>query len=83
MPVCLLTGGLGYIGSHICLELLNNNYDIIILDNLSNSKIEKLDIIKKYNKNNQNIFFENIDITDFEKFNNFIINFYKKKKIEF
>ena len=46
----LVTGGLGYIGSHICIELLNSfhNSNIIIIDNLLNSKIEKLDIIKKY-----------------------------------
>ena len=36
----LLTGGLGYIGSHTAVELLNNNYDVVIIDNLSNSKIE-------------------------------------------
>jgi len=32
MQTILLTGGLGYIGSHIALELLNNNYNIIIID---------------------------------------------------
>ena len=36
----LLTGGLGYIGSHTAVELLRNNYDVVIIDNLSNSKIE-------------------------------------------
>lgn len=36
----LLTGGLGYIGSHTAVELLNNNYEVVIIDNLSNSKIE-------------------------------------------
>ena len=36
----LLTGGLGYIGSHTAVELLSNNYDVVIIDNLSNSKIE-------------------------------------------
>ena len=34
----LLTGGLGYIGSHTCLELIRNGYEPIILDDLSNSK---------------------------------------------
>ena len=42
----LVTGGLGYIGSHTCVELLNNGYDVIVLDNLSNSKIEVKDKIK-------------------------------------
>ena len=43
----LVTGGLGYIGSHIVVELLKNNYEVIIIDNLSNSKIEVLDKLKK------------------------------------
>ncbi|NMR95784.1 NAD-dependent epimerase/dehydratase family protein, partial [Vibrio parahaemolyticus] len=38
----LVTGGLGYIGSHTCVELLNAGYDVVIIDNLSNSKIEVL-----------------------------------------
>ena len=43
----LVTGGLGYIGSHTCVELLEGGYEVIILDNLSNSKIEVLDKIKE------------------------------------
>jgi len=43
----LLTGGAGYIGSHTCVELLTAGYDIIILDNLSNSKRESLDRVKE------------------------------------
>ena len=43
----LVTGGLGYIGSHTVVELLENGYDVVIIDNLSNSKIETLDKLKK------------------------------------
>jgi len=43
----LLTGGLGYIGSHTAVELLNKDYDIVIVDDLSNSKIEVKDKIKQ------------------------------------
>lgn len=39
----LVTGGLGFIGSHTVLELIKNNHTVIIADNLCNSKIEVLD----------------------------------------
>lgn len=38
----LVTGGAGYIGSHTCLELLNSGHDVVVVDNLSNSKQESL-----------------------------------------
>lgn len=38
----LVTGGAGYIGSHTCVELLNDGHEIIVLDNLSNSSEESL-----------------------------------------
>ena len=43
----LVTGGLGYIGSHTVIELLNKGYNPIVVDNLSNAKIEMVDQIKK------------------------------------
>lgn len=43
----LLTGGLGYIGSHTAVELLTSGKDIVIVDDLSNSKIEVKDKIKE------------------------------------
>lgn len=43
----LVTGGTGFIGSHTVCELLELNYDVIIIDNLSNSKIQILDRIEK------------------------------------
>jgi len=38
----LITGGAGYIGSHTCVELLNAGYELVVVDNLSNSKLEAL-----------------------------------------
>lgn len=43
----LVTGGNGYIGSHTCVELLDNGYEVVILDNFSNSKRENLSKIKQ------------------------------------
>ena len=43
----LVTGCCGYIGSHTCVELLNNNYEVVGLDNFSNSKKDVLDKIKQ------------------------------------
>lgn len=42
----LVTGGCGYIGSHTCVELINKGFDVIVLDNLSNSNVEVLEKIK-------------------------------------
>ena len=43
----LVTGGTGYIGSHTSVELINEGFDVIIVDNLSNSSIDMLDGIEK------------------------------------
>ena len=43
----LVTGGAGYIGSHACLELLQCGYDVVVVDNLSNSKEESLLRVQK------------------------------------
>jgi len=45
MSLILITGGLGYIGSHTCVELLVAGYAVRIVDNLSNSKLAVLDRI--------------------------------------
>ena len=58
----LVTGGCGYIGSHTCVELLNNNYDVIVIDNLSNSKENVIDDIKKIT--NKDVIFYKGDVCD-------------------
>ena len=42
----LVTGGTGYIGSHTVVELQNNGYDVVVLDNLSNSSPKSLERVK-------------------------------------
>ena len=46
MKRVLVTGGLGYIGSHTCIELLKRNFKITILDSLVNSKLDAFEKIK-------------------------------------
>lgn len=43
----LVTGGIGYIGSHTCVELLQKGYEVVVFDNLYNSKIEVVDKIEE------------------------------------
>ena len=65
MKTALITGGLGFIGSHICIQLLEKGYNIVIIDNLSNSSIEKLDVIRKYNTHNCTIEFFEFDLIEY------------------
>ena len=61
----LVTGGLGFIGSHTCVELLNNKENIIVIDNLSNSSLDIIDKIKEItNCNKKSFLFKEIDIRD-------------------
>ena len=43
----LVTGGAGYIGSHTCLELLERNYGVVVIDNLCNSNPKSLDRVQE------------------------------------
>ena len=60
----LVTGGLGFIGSHTCVELLNEGYEVIVIDDLSNSKIEVKDKIKEIT--NKDIKFYQGDVASIE-----------------
>ncbi len=58
----LVTGGAGYIGSHTCVELLNAGFEIVVVDNLSNSKIESIHRVERIT--GKNIPFFAVDIGD-------------------
>ena len=72
----LVTGGLGYIGSHTSVELINNGFDVTIIDNLVNSEKFVLKRIEKIT--GEKISFYEFDITDFKKIN----QFFKDNKFE-
>ena len=58
----LVTGGTGFIGSHTTVELIEAGYEVVVVDNLSNSRIEVLDGIEKIT--GVRPAFENIDLRD-------------------
>src|SRR6187402_1656191 len=68
----VVSGGLGYIGSHTVVELLNEGFEVVIIDNLSNSSVEVLDGIIRIT--NKIPIFENFDLRDKYK----VQQFFKK-----
>jgi len=73
MKQILVTGGTGYIGSHTAVELQNAGYEVIIVDNLSNSSIDVLDGIEKITGIRP--VFEQFDLTDIEKTEAFFLKY--------
>ena len=58
----LVTGGLGFIGSHTVVELVKNGYEVVIVDNLINSKLSVLDKLEKLTK--KKLAYYNYDVTN-------------------
>ena len=72
----LVTGGLGFIGSHTVVELQNEGFDVIIIDDLSNSKIEVLDGITSITGIKPE--YVNLDLKEKDK----VIEFFKNHKVD-
>jgi len=88
MSKILVTGGLGFIGSHTVVELQNAGFDVIIIDNLSNASIKVLEGIVSIT--GKTPIFENLDLKDkqvlqsfFKKYNNIsgVIHFAASKAV--
>ena len=61
----LVTGGCGYIGSHICVELLENGHNVVVVDDFSNSKPDVLESI--YKITNKHVKFYEFNVLNEEK----------------
>jgi UDP-glucose 4-epimerase len=68
----LVTGGAGYIGSHTCLEMLKKGFEIVVVDNLSNSKEESLKRVEQLA--GKGLDFHKVDILDNDSLNSVFRN---------
>ena len=68
----LVTGGSGYIGSHTVLELLNKNYDVVVVDNLSNSSKESLKRVQEIT--GKTVTFYEKDVRDIQAMEEIFVN---------
>ncbi|AUL79714.3 UDP-glucose 4-epimerase [Tupanvirus soda lake] len=73
----LVTGGLGFIGSHCVIELLKCNFDVVIIDNLSNSNLNVISRIQKIS--NKKVDFYQLDLLHLSQ----IDNIFQKHRFDF
>ncbi len=81
MNKVLITGGLGFIGSHTVAELVDINSEVIIIDNLTNSYLKTLKVLKELT--NREILFFNIDIRNRDQLQKIFLKYKPNKVIHF
>lgn len=62
MSTYLVTGGAGFIGTHMCVELLQANHEVIVVDNLSNSSRRSIEAVERITQ--RNVAFHELDLRD-------------------
>ena len=82
MSHILITGGTGFVGSHVCISLIERGYSLVVLDNETNSTSKSLIKIKEYFKDkilniDKKLIFINVDLRDFEKLDEIFSNYNK------
>ena len=77
----LVTGGVGYIGSHTCIELLASGHDVFVVDNLSNGQYNVINRIKHISK--KTLGFCKLDIRDTKYLTQILENFNPDSVIHF
>ena len=77
----IVTGGTGYIGSHTAIEFIRRNYEILIIDNLSNSKLNVINKIEKIVKNK--VKFIQLDLRDLDSVKRIFSDFKPNAVIHF
>ena len=81
MTKVLVTGGAGFIGSHTCLNLAENGFEVYVVDSLINGFVESINRVNQYCKKKgfKEVKFFNINLCDFETFESFFCEIYSQK----
>ena len=78
MKRILVTGAAGFLGSHTCLSLIENGYEVYAIDSLTNGYVESIKTINSFfeEKIHKKIKFIKLDLLNFDAFEDFFENLY-------